>query len=513
MTLEINSWKSIQFINQEIGKRYKTSLFSDLIIITKDGKVNCHQVILALASDHLRELFLQHRASSDEDIVMLLPEQSLAHLENVLSHLYNGADVNDFITKPIFQETLTVLGIHFDKSHDICSNDDIKVLKAEPSSMDNFCVKMEEPEIVEKADFTPCSHFLQELCEEGEELTQKTVDENIELSDVNDLCNFNNEKTYFNCDICQRRFSQQSLLNLHKQQHYSGEAFECLKCPKIFTSQSRMKKHLCKHNDNQIIEAKSENRLSKIKTEKDIQLKINGTKMMKEKPDKKEETKKNKEKIKQNFDCEHCDKKFTQKSHLERHMDKHGDPQYHCNICGRMFKSKKGLEYHIKIHEENFQHKCETCDRAFVTRQKLLMHIRAKHTGEKPYVCEVCGTGFTRSDKLTVHKRRLHTGERPYKCHECDWAGVDSSALIHHKKKHATEARRVAEGKALARRLPADHPHHLVKQELGVKRENLHREAPTIQDLNTQAQQVSAAMQAAFPAHMEQFKYYYQNKF
>ena len=47
--------------------------------------------------------------------------------------------------------------------------------------------------------------------------------------------------------------------------------------------------------------------------------------------------------------------------------------------------------------------------------------------------------GFIRNDKLTVHKRRAHTGEKPYVCDQCPWRGVDSSSLIHHKKKHAKQ--------------------------------------------------------------------------
>ena len=48
-------------------------------------------------------------------------------------------------------------------------------------------------------------------------------------------------------------------------------------------------------------------------------------------------------------------------------------------------------------------------------------------------------SGFIRNDKLTVHKRRAHTGEKPYVCDQCPWRGVDSSSLIHHKKKHAKQ--------------------------------------------------------------------------
>ena len=103
----------------------------------------------------------------------------------------------------------------------------------------------------------------------------------------------------------------------------------------------------------------------------------------------------------------------------------------------KKFKSARGLKYHMNLHNGIADYQCEDCGKAFVTRQKLMNHRRAKHTFEKPYICksrqpitfcfyqvykcswpsgDACGEGFTRSDWLVVHRRRVHTGEKPYVC-------------------------------------------------------------------------------------------------
>jgi KRAB domain-containing zinc finger protein len=134
--------------------------------------------------------------------------------------------------------------------------------------------------------------------------------------------------------------------------------------------------------------------------------------------------------------CTECEETFRVKSSLHYHQQRHVKPSFECSVCPRTFKSGRGLKYHMNIHNNIAEYLCDDCGRAFVTRQKLINHRRAKHTFERPYICDVCGEGFTRSDWLVVHKRRAHTGEKPYACDKCEWKGVDSSSLIHHKKRH-----------------------------------------------------------------------------
>ena len=64
--------------------------------------------------------------------------------------------------------------------------------------------------------------------------------------------------------------------------------------------------------------------------------------------------------------------------------------RYRCEDCGKGFKRRRLLDYHIKaVHTGERPFKCPTCDATFVYPEHFKKHIRI-HTGIKPYKCEVC---------------------------------------------------------------------------------------------------------------------------
>ena len=74
---------------------------------------------------------------------------------------------------------------------------------------------------------------------------------------------------------------------------------------------------------------------------------------------------------------------------------------------------------------------CGECGKAFITRDKLLLHQKSRHSNERPHACEWCGKGFLLAHKLAEHRRRVHTGEKPFKCNMCDQRFTDSRYVIH----------------------------------------------------------------------------------
>ena len=85
--------------------------------------------------------------------------------------------------------------------------------------------------------------------------------------------------------------------------------------------------------------------------------------------------------------CTVCHKRFTTKSHLTRHSNRHTvENEYSCTQCEKHFSSQSGLQNHMNIHAG--KHKCTECGKCCTTRQNLAVHRRS-HSGEKPFECTV----------------------------------------------------------------------------------------------------------------------------
>jgi len=169
-----------------------------------------------------------------------------------------------------------------------------------------------------------------------------------------------------------------------------------------------------------------------------------------------------KEKILQIFSCELCERCFTDKYKLKRHMLVHSDESgFKCCIitCESAFKRRDALLKHyknvhtskdeqelieIKLHEENALNaeknlekkkaskerqkerkkdrkklevgvSCQFCAKVFHRQDHLTRHLLA-HTGERPHKCDICLADFTRKDKLNYHLKKAHR-EVIFLCH------------------------------------------------------------------------------------------------
>lgn len=114
--------------------------------------------------------------------------------------------------------------------------------------------------------------------------------------------------------------------------------------------------------------------------------------------------------------CPTCQKTFTRKYHLERHLvhtpcnpGNIQKEEFSCEVCKKAFSRIDNLRMHLRAHlgqksrSRDFQ--CPYCEKSFYGSSLLNIHVRT-HTREKPYLCDWidCGKGFPSSGALTKHR-------------------------------------------------------------------------------------------------------------
>ena len=139
------------------------------------------------------------------------------------------------------------------------------------------------------------------------------------------------------------------------------------------------------------------------------------------------------------FRCQHCHKRFVQKSDLVRHQHVHSEAGlFTCHQCEKSFQQSGSLSAHMRSsHSDSRPFACDTCGAGFECRWRLTRHRRS-HTGERPYACNACDLAFAQKWLLTNHQR-THSGERPYKCELCGLTFAQNSVLFVHKRTHSGE--------------------------------------------------------------------------
>ncbi|VVC99044.1 unnamed protein product, partial [Leptidea sinapis] len=83
------------------------------------------------------------------------------------------------------------------------------------------------------------------------------------------------------------------------------------------------------------------------------------------------------------FACPHCDKSFTGKIGLTKHLRVHSDvtvkTTYPCKICGKQFSTVSNRWRHMFVHEGNMPHKCDVCQKTFTFASEKRYHYEHKH--------------------------------------------------------------------------------------------------------------------------------------
>ena len=104
------------------------------------------------------------------------------------------------------------------------------------------------------------------------------------------------------------------------------------------------------------------------------------------------------------FQCDLCDKRFSEEKMIQGHKLYRHDPKkpMKCSICHYTFLDLTHLRRHnLKYHKENLS--CEICKKSFSIDKDLSDHMECKHNSSKIFQCDSCNYTFDTSRDLQKH--------------------------------------------------------------------------------------------------------------
>lgn len=191
----------------------------------------------------------------------------------------------------------------------------------------------------------------------------------------------------FTCEICGKKFTQQSSLKIHIRLHTGSKPYQCTMCSAGFIRSDLLMRHKLEHSG--------------------------------QRP----------------FKCDICEKAFTSAYILKQHCNVHtGDRRQQCEHCGIKLANKESLARHMMRHTGESLLECNTCNKKFISKQSLVRH-QQHPCEEKIYECKDCNYKNSSESKLKRHMLK-HTAQKLLECIICKNKFTYPSNLKRHMKVH-----------------------------------------------------------------------------
>ena len=73
-----------------------------------------------------------------------------------------------------------------------------------------------------------------------------------------------------------------------------------------------------------------------------------------------------------------------------------------------VFHETRNLPCFTRVHEKSTALQCEFCDKGFSDKSKLKRHVSSVHEGKRPHKCDICGSCFTQKSHMDGHVAAVH---------------------------------------------------------------------------------------------------------
>lgn len=105
--------------------------------------------------------------------------------------------------------------------------------------------------------------------------------------------------------------------------------------------------------------------------------------------DKKEDDDENEDKIKKRHPCSFCEKQYSYKSWLKRHLTVY-NKTFACDYCPQIFMKNYKLQMYTQVYTDPIKYKCSNYNASYNEKTNLNKHHNLKHNlNKKGISCDV----------------------------------------------------------------------------------------------------------------------------